>query len=194
MFFCINRLSLRAALIAGMCRSSQTQVLWAQRCHKIQSSYFTTSFYNSDFWPKPFVQIDFVQMTEAQYKMILITLFYELWNIVLLKNDVPINIGKLDMQSKITQQVKMRPSSQADERKIGKLSTHWCRSKEKSLDYWIRLQTSCNCCCFPIKSYLICLDDTISLLSPETNPFVLSTRFPQCEGGCQYYDVNLVHL
>ena len=36
-----------------------------------------------------------------------------------------------------------------------------------------------------------CHDDTMSLLFPNTNHFIVCTAFPQCEGAYLYYDKKL---
>jgi hypothetical protein len=42
-----------------------------------------------------------------------------------------------------------------------------------------------------VKSDLTCLDDTMSLLSPNTDRFLLCNTFPQCEGAYLYFGTNL---
>ena len=42
-----------------------------------------------------------------------------------------------------------------------------------------------------VKSDLTCLDDTMSLLSPNTDRFLLCNTFPQREGAYLYFDTNL---
>ena len=42
-----------------------------------------------------------------------------------------------------------------------------------------------------VKVDLSCLDDTMSLLSPNTDRFLLCNTFPQCEGAYLYFDTNL---
>jgi hypothetical protein len=42
-----------------------------------------------------------------------------------------------------------------------------------------------------VKSDLTCLDDTMSLLSPNTDRFHLCNTFPQCENAYLYFDTNL---
>ena len=42
-----------------------------------------------------------------------------------------------------------------------------------------------------VKSDLTCLDNAMSLLTPDLNIFMLCTSFLQYEGACLYYDLNL---
>ena len=42
-----------------------------------------------------------------------------------------------------------------------------------------------------VKSDLTCLDDAMSLLTPDLNKFMLFTSFSQHEGAYLYYDLNL---
>ena len=45
-----------------------------------------------------------------------------------------------------------------------------------------------------VKSDHTCLDDNMSLLSPDTDRFLLCNTSPQREGAYLYFDTNLVHL